>query len=252
MCSPLRRCGFAILPPPLRSHYSVIASVRRLGLNQHPEHTVMPPPTEKQIAFLKDLGYTGAQPTTVGEASDLISAMKDGLTTVDAEKGMLFERASPIEKARLYLADAEERKRNGNELAGWRLKVKRGAETSQNSIYNGAFLPFDVGRKSPELLAISGLDFDVELQRRPAKGPIVVAPNQLSEITPGSRKPTASPSVTVQLTRRETRSGCTGMLLFFVAIVFSVGCLSYTIVLPTEYETDATNHAVHRSNYATR
>ncbi len=204
----------------------------------------MPPPTEKQLAFLTDLGYTGAQPTTVGEASDLISAMKDGLTTADAEKGMLFERASPIEKARLYLADAEERKRNGNELAGWRLKVKRGAETSQNAIYNGAFLPFDVGRKFPELLAISGLDFDSELQRRPAKGPIVVAPNQFSEITPGSRKPNASPPVTVQPARPKKRSGCLGVLLFFVAMVFSFGLLSYTISLATDYGTDAANHEV--------
>lgn len=204
----------------------------------------MPAPTEKQLAFLKSLGYTGAQPNTVGEASDLISAMKDGLTSVDAEKGMLFERASPIEKARLYLADAEERKRNGNELAGWRLKVKRGAETSQNTIYNGAFLPFDVGRKFPELLAISGLDFDSELQRRPAKGPIVVAPNQLSEITPGSREASVSTPVAVQQSPHKKRSGCLGLLLILIAMLFSTGLLSYNVVSATTSELNEANQAV--------
>lgn len=207
----------------------------------------MPAPTEKQLAFLRSLGYTCAQPITVGEASDLISTMKDGLTSADAEKGMLFERASPIEKARLYLADAEERKRNGNELAGWRLKVKRGAETSQNTIYNGVFLPFDVGRKFPELWAISGLDFDSELQRRPTKGPIVVAPNQMSEITPGSRRASVSTPIAVQQSRPKKRSGCLGLLLILIAILFSTGLLSYNVVGATTSEHHDTHQPVNRS-----
>jgi len=207
----------------------------------------MAAPTEKQLAYLKSLGYTGAPPSTVGEASDLISAMKDGLASADAEKGMRFERASPIGKARLYLADAAERKRNGNELAGWRLKVKRGAETSQNTIYNGAFLPFDVGCKFPELLAISGLDFDSELQRRPAKGPIVVAPNQLSEITPGSRKASVSTPIAVQPSRPKKRNGCLGLLLFLIAILFSTGLMSYKVVRATSAELNEANQAVNRS-----
>jgi len=191
-------------------------------------------PTEKQLAYLKDLGYAGSPPKPIGEASDLISAMKDGLTSEPAEKSMLFERAPPLEKARLYLADAEQRKRNGNELAGWRLKVKRGAETSQNANYNGAFLPFDVGRQFPELLAISGLDLDTELQRRPAKGPIVTAPNHLSEITPGSRKPTRSSQIAVPSTTSKKRGGCLGMLLLFTVGATALALLSYTIVLATD------------------
>jgi hypothetical protein len=192
-------------------------------------------PTEKQLAYLKDLGYVGTEPITIGEASDLIDAMKQGVASADAEKNMLFERASPIEKARLYLADVEERKRRGEDLAGWRLKVKRGAETSANSVYNGAFLPFDVGRKFPELLAISGLDFDT-LQRRPAKGPVVVAPKQLSEITPVSRKsaparpiplPSSAPPIPVPTTTPRKRGGCLGLLLMFVALVCSLGLLLF-------------------------
>jgi len=202
----------------------------------------MASPTEKQFAFLKDLGYAGAEPTTVAEASDLISAMKDGLTTADAEKTMLFERASPIEKARLYLADAEERKRNGNELAGWRLKVKRGAETSQNAIYNGAFLPFDVGRKFPELLAISGLDFDSELQRTPAKGPIVISPKQLSEITPGTRKPARSPQISGPSKDTGKRGGCLGILLLTIVMASSLAFWSHNIVFTTDDGADAANN----------
>ncbi len=197
----------------------------------------MSAPTKKQLTFLKTLGYTGVKPNTVGEASDLISAMRDGVTSTVAEKGMLYERASPIEKARLYLTDAEERKRNGNEHAGWRLKVKRGAETSQNLIYNGAFLPFDVGRKFPELLAISGLDFDSELQRRPAKGPVVVAPNQLSEITPGSRVPANAPQIVQQPTLKKKRSGCLGILFLLVMMAFSTWFLSYIIGAATAHKT---------------
>ena len=203
----------------------------------------MSAPTEKQIVLLRSLGYTGAQPNTVGEASNLISAMKDGLTSADAAKRMLFERASPIEKARLYLTDAEERKRNGNEIAGWRLKVRRGAETSQNTIYNGAFLPFDVGRKFPELLAISGLDLDSELQRRPAKGPIVIAPNELSEITPGSRKASVSAPVAVQQSRSKKRSGCLGLLLVLKAILFLTGLLTYNIVRASSSEINELNQS---------
>ena len=207
----------------------------------------MPAPTEKQLAFLKSLGYKGAPPSTVGEASDIISAMKDGLTSGDAEKGMLFERASPIEKARLYLTDAEERKQNGSELAGWRLKVKRGAETSQNAIYNGAFLPFDVGRKFPELLAISGLDFDSELQRRPTKGPIVVAPNQLTEITPGTRKASVFTPIAVQHSRTKKQSGCLSLLLILIAILVSTCLLSYKVVRTTTSLLNKANPAVYRS-----
>lgn len=191
-------------------------------------------PTEKQLAYLKTLGYSGAQPNTVGEASDLISAMKAGLASANAERGMLIERASPIDKARVYLADAEERRRNGNELAGWRLKVKRGAETSQNSIYNGAFLPFDVGRNFPELLAISGLDFDTELQRRPAKGPIVIAPNQLSEITPRPRTPVASPRAGQPPAQPKGKQGCAGMLFLLVMLVLSISFLTQITVFAVE------------------
>lgn len=196
----------------------------------------MKPPTDKQLAYLKVLGYVGTQPTTIGEATDLIQAIKeDGFTSADAERAVLIDRDLPIEKIRRYIAEAEQDKRNGNELAGWRLKVKRGTETSENSIYNGAFLPFDVGRKFPELLAISGLDFD-PLQRRPAKGPVVVAPKQLSEITPGSRKsaparpipvPSSATPIPVPSTTPRKRGGCLGLLLMFAVLVCSLGLLSY-------------------------
>ena len=185
----------------------------------------MKPPTVKQLAYLKDLGYVGTEPITIGEASDLIDAIKDGFTSADAERAVLTDRDLPIEKARRYLAQAAEDKRNGNELAGWRLKVKRGAETSENSVYNGAFLPFDVGRQFPEILAISGLDFGT-LQRRPAKGPIVLAPKQLSEITLSSRKPTESIQNFVPSTIPRKRGGCLGLLLFIVVVASSLGLLS--------------------------
>lgn len=229
-----------------------MAAVRLLITNWHTDTHLMPAPTEKQLTFLKSLGYMGAPPSTVGEASDLISALKDGLTSAEAEKGMLFERASPIEKARLYLADAEERKRNGNELAGWRLKVKRGSESSENTIYNGAFLPFDVGRKFPALLAISGLDFDSELQRRPAKGPIVVAPNQLTEITPGTRKASDPTPIAVQHSRIKKRSGCLGLFLFLITTLVSTGLLSCEVVRATMSELNESNQAVNQSGDAER
>lgn len=186
----------------------------------------MAAPTQKQLAFLKTLKYAGVRPDTVGEASDLIDALKHGVTSADAEKQMLFERASPIEKAQLYLADAEERKREWNELAGWRLKVKSGAETSKNSIYNGAFLPFEVGRQHPELLAISGLDFS-ELQRTPAKGPFIVAPNQLSEVSVGKRAPRTASAVAQTASREGKKTGCLWLLIMFATVLCSVGLVAF-------------------------
>lgn len=183
-------------------------------------------PSQKQLAYLKDLGYVGLPPNTIGEASDLISSMKNGLTSELAEKAMLYERAPPLEKARLYLAEAEQRKRDGSQIAGWRLKVKRGAETSKNSIYNGAFLPFEVGRQFPELLAISGLDFDTELQRRPAKGPIITAPNQVSEITPSSKPKATQYSGPTETSVKQ--GGCFGMALIFIA-----GLITLTLAVST-------------------
>jgi len=182
----------------------------------------MHPPTEKQRAFLNDLGYIGVPPLTLREASELITSMKDGLSSSVAEKAMLLDRASPIERARIYLANVEERKRNGNQIAGWRLKVQSGAKTSQNSIYNGAFLPFEIGKQNPELLAIVGLELDNELQRRPAKGSIVVGPNQVADIKVGAKKSTVTRQSNPQMTSQPKRKGCLGILLAAVFIVVAM------------------------------
>jgi hypothetical protein len=139
-------------------------------------------PSEKQLNYLNTLGYAGIPPLTISNASVLIDCMKDGLGSEHAQRQMLFERATGIEKVNLYLAELGERKKLGYECAGWRLKVKRGNETQSNKIYDGAFLPFSVGKQYPEILAISGLENDRVLHQKPKKGPIVFAPNEIGEI----------------------------------------------------------------------
>jgi hypothetical protein len=93
---------------------------------------------------------------------------------------------SPIERVESYLARIEQLKSGGYKCAGWRLKVKKGGESSATEIYDGAFLPFAIGKAFPEILARFGYLEDYEyrvLHQKPDKGPVVLGPNLVGEVS---------------------------------------------------------------------
>ena len=194
----------------------------------------MSEPTAKQLSYLRQLGYTGSAPLTAGEASELISGTKDGVDQSHLEKGMLDERArkgrTKIENAKHHLAMLESMKKDWMgefKLAGFRLKVLKGAETQANAPYKNAFLPFDVAKRYPELLTISGLDYDSELQRRPSKGPIVIAPGQIGEIeSQGSRQPAVV--APIGSGTEPKKSGC---LVLFALLGSSLVALAAVLIM---------------------
>ena len=57
-------------------------------------------PTEKQIAYLIDLGYSGEMPTTLMQASVAIDAMKSGRGKAGAQRAILAQRRR--EKGKQY------------------------------------------------------------------------------------------------------------------------------------------------------
>ncbi len=142
----------------------------------------MKEPTAKQLAYLKDLGYDRSPPLTIVDASNLIDSMKDGLSAIEAEKGMIYERATGVEKVKLYLNGIRERKENGYVIAGFRVKIPVEFQSESNKAYSGAFIPYDVACKYPEIIAACGVDQVDYIQRKPQHGPIVMAPNQVEDI----------------------------------------------------------------------
>lgn len=185
--------------------------------------------TEKQLSYLKRLGYTGAAPSTLREASDLIELMQDGATSEAAERGVLVDRAPHLLKARLRIAEVESRRRNGEQIAGWRLKVRQGAKTEANAFYHRAFLPLPVGKQFPEILTISGLEHDT-LQRPPAKGSVVVTLGEVAEIEPKQTVPKVQRDAPVPQAQRK---GCFGAvaLVTLTAAAASVLVASWTRAL---------------------
>ena len=64
----------------------IIITVRQLPLHQ--DNT----PTEKQLDYLQNLGYTGPKLKTKQEASDQIEKIKNGAATVDASSDTGYQK----------------------------------------------------------------------------------------------------------------------------------------------------------------
>ena len=93
--------------------------------------------------------------------------------------------------------------------AGFRIKVAKDADAA-TQLYHKAFLPLAIAHKCPEVLLLSGLEYD-ELERVPGTGKFVVGAGQIVERSKGKPEPTAK------------GSGCGAVLVCVAAmIVFAV------------------------------
>lgn len=133
------------------------------------------PASQKQMAFLKRLGYSGQLPATVREASAAIDAMLEKKDSKRAEKALLAERGRS-EKARAKRRRKElatigqevnfmlqENRRYGSDglYAGFMFVPLDGVElAAQETQYAGAFLPLQVAARFPDLLAMDTLDVE--------------------------------------------------------------------------------------------
>ena len=125
-------------------------------------------PSQKQLGYLKGLGYQGPKPATSWEASQLIDQLKSGVTPAKASDWLVSRRGDKakrrIEDAKQYLdsvvqMDRDYRSAVGEPLtSGFRLKVMPGEQTAENALYHKAFLPLEVAVRYPQLLAIEGMD----------------------------------------------------------------------------------------------
>ena len=151
----------------------------------------MKPPSDKQLKYLRALGYTGKQPESSFEASQLIGDIKDGMSSNAAEKNAKKHRREAVKRERKHLQhqkqylDGLESMMAESEgvfkCAGFRMKAIKGETSEQHLIYDKAFLPFDVAKRHPELLGIRDVDHD-ELQRKPSKGKIVQSPGVVKDM----------------------------------------------------------------------
>jgi hypothetical protein len=168
-------------------------------------------PSDKQLAYLKRLGYSGPAPETSAEASRLIDDLKGGASSAAAAKALTQRRGErarrDLEHARIYVEGLAEMERQYHEacgepyISGLRLKVPAADRTPENEIYHKAFLPLDVALRSPEILTIDGLEYK-EIKRTPGLGLFVVAPGHVVERQKGERAPKA-----------KTESGCAGVVV---------------------------------------
>ena len=144
----------------------------------------MKPPSQKQLDYLRILGYEGRQPESSSEASRLIDDMKSGaISPTETPK----ERKQRIAENRAYIADLEEMIQQGEgafKCAGFRLKAIKGETPRPDLIYDNAFLPLDTAKKCPELLSL--VLACNELERTPKKGLVVIRPGVVRDIEKAS------------------------------------------------------------------
>lgn len=129
-------------------------------------------------------------------------------------------RLSPRERTLVYLREHIDQCDSEDRPAGWRIKIPKGAETQENACYQGAFVPFDIGKRHPEVLLLGmvylGNDDEQQnlvlnpLQRRPSKGPIITALGVIEQIETGPRK---------QTVQQQTSKGCGCIFVFFIAVL---------------------------------
>jgi hypothetical protein len=171
----------------------------------------MKQPSQKQLDYLKRLGYTGPPPGSSSEASHLIDALKAGKTSAEAERSAKGMRQGQARKEKqrnkdnlTYLAGLESMMRDSEgefKCAGFRLKKIKDETPESELIYDKAFLPFDTAKRFPDLLSLN-LEFD-ELERTPTKGNIVSRPGVIKDME---------------------KVSATGCMAFVAAFIISVAC----------------------------
>lgn len=160
-------------------------------------------PSDRQLGYLKGLGYPGPRPHTAWEASQLLDQIKSGTPPCTASQ-WLISRWENKSKQRLmhakdYLSGVLEMERQYRSavgetlISGFRLKVQAGEHTPENEIYDKAFLPLHVATRYPELLAIEGIH-DEQLKRVPGHGKFITGPGQIVERVKGEPAPGKSQS----------------------------------------------------------
>src|SRR5689334_9550051 len=125
------------------------------------------PPSDKQLSYLKGLGYSLTPPRTSGEASEMIDGLKSGSPPEQVERNLHAYRQQR-QQARMadvhtYLSGLSgmvEMAEGEFKLAGFRLSVERKLIDPAYLAYDKAFLPFDVALRLPQILAIDGLNSD--------------------------------------------------------------------------------------------
>jgi len=116
--------------------------------------------TERQLGYIKRLGYEGSPPRTKQEASLVIQARQRGFISPDIERILNQYRESP-DKERIgiiwFLIERyavtmmlEEDKKDRERVLGYRLHVGHNCRGARK--YNGAFVPREVASQYPEVL----------------------------------------------------------------------------------------------------
>lgn len=128
------------------------------------------PPSDKQLRYLNRLGYSGPEPKTSAEASQLIDNLRGGSSSAEAAKGLNQSRDErrrrDLEYARIYVQGLANMETQYNEavgepyISGLRLKASASNRTAENGVYHKAFLPLGVAHQSPEILTIEGLAYE--------------------------------------------------------------------------------------------
>lgn len=113
------------------------------------------PPSKKQLAFLRKLGYDGPDPATMDEASWLIDARKSGKK---ADGLAAAVRRNRRQEAADWISDRLSDKKDSlglaldefSNMAGF--KLDSNITCTRMAKYAGAFLPVKVVKKWPDLL----------------------------------------------------------------------------------------------------
>lgn len=174
------------------------------------------PPSDKQLRYLKRLGYKGEQPTSSAQASAAIDEMLESRSSRRAEDAVLEQRDYERDRAKKNERDRRagndetlrhmlrENKAYGGEglYAGFRfVELEEEKPNQKEAPYAGAFLPIQVAAKYPELLDVETLEIEEVMvdDRLPKGTPMVVGP--------GRFRPVGS------------RAGCFGVVLALAVII---------------------------------
>jgi len=180
-------------------------------------------PTNKQLRYLKDLGYELSPPETSKEASFLIGKMKDGTAAKKAEKELLKLRKQKADEAlalhKQYMDGLARMNKDlkgagvGKDMAcvGFRMKANGQEVPPDQQQYVGAFIPFDLAMKLPEIMMLPGL-YAEELVREPKHGKFVQKNGSVVEIEKKSKSTSA----------RKNKSGCLTMALAVTVFVILI------------------------------
>jgi len=180
----------------------------------------MYPPTDRQLEFLKKLGYSGEPPISKQEASFLIDGRKAGKKAEALEKAMLKARskaeASWFKDQRHYAKmEIQQARDSDGVIAGFIIRIGRTCDGAKR--YHGAFLPTHVAMKNPKLLPpYEGIcqygkcECEYEEMLKDEKismdTPMILGPNKITTIGK----------------HRRSRHGCARTLLLLAFIAFIV------------------------------